>query len=89
MSIIKGPDKYRFFVCRQGSITDLEEIYSISTPFKGYGEYASQWQFKAIAKLDGKPLQFVYDDYDECLKDQQKMAGSLVRYKLKISDSET
>lgn len=73
---------YRFFICNKGSLTDLEEIYVISQPTEGYGEYEGQWRFKALAKLDGKPLEFMYTTYNECLDEQKRMAESLVAYRV-------
>jgi len=70
----------RFFVCSKGSITDLEEIYTITQPLPGYGEHEGQWRFKAVARLDGKPLEYIYDDHKECLNDQTRMAMQLVDY---------
>jgi len=71
----------RFFICSQGSITDLEEIYSISQPLPGYDKYEDQWRFRAVSRLDGKSLDFIYDSRDECAKDQHRMALQLIDHK--------
>ena len=75
-----NPGDYRFFICANGSVTDLEEIYSISQPMEGYGKMEGQWRFLAIGKLDGKPLEFFYHTYDQCLTDQRAMAEHLMIY---------
>lgn len=72
----------RIFICKQGSVLDLEEIYCVSPPIEGYGEYKGQWRFKAVAKLDGKPLEFLYEDFDKCWEDQQRLATQLAAYKI-------
>jgi len=74
-------NEFRFFICNKGSLTDLEEIYVISQPNEGYGDYVGQWKFKAIAKLDGKPLEFIYTEYEECLAEQRRMCEELVAYR--------
>lgn len=79
--LIKKKVGPRFFICNKGSITDLEEIYSISQPLEGYGEHEGQWRFKALSKLDGKPLDFIYENEGECRSDQIKMALQLVDYR--------
>lgn len=74
-------EQTRFFICSKGSITDLEEIYCISHPIEGYGEFTGQWRFKAIAKQDGKPLDYIYENRDECLEDQVRMGKLLMAYR--------
>lgn len=77
----KNFEQLRFFICSKGSVTDLEEIYCVSHPMEGYGEHSGQWRFKAIARLDGKPLDFIYEDHDSCLSDQNRMGRQLMNYK--------
>jgi len=75
-----NPD-FRFFICSKGSVTDLEEIYCITQCMPGYGEHEGQWRFKAIARLDGKPLDFIYASHEECLAEQRRMAEGLVAFR--------
>jgi hypothetical protein len=72
---------YRFFICTNGSVVDLDEIYFISCPLEGYGEHEGNWHFKVISRHDGKPVSFMYTEYNQCLAEQRRCADQLIYYR--------